>query len=158
MMIKNYIKIAFRNLVKNKTYSVINIVGLSFGIAGSLLMLVYVANQLSYESMHKNADNIVRVSAGFGSGGGSMKLAGAMPGIGPAAAEEIPDVKASVRFRKSYNAKIKVGDKKFVENNFFFADSSVFRVFTFPFTVGDATGALNEQNSIVISKNIAEKY
>src|SRR3990172_3107105 len=87
-----------------------------------------------------------------------MKLAGAMPGIGPAAAEEIPDVKASVRFRKSYNAKIKVGDKKFVENNFFFADSSVFRVFTFPFTVGDATGALNEQNSIVISKNIAEKY
>ena len=107
-MFKNYIKIALRNLLKNKMYSVINIIGLSIGIAGSLLIMVYVANQLSYESMHKNADNIVRVSAGFGNGSNTMKLAGAMPGIGPAAVEEIPDVKSSVRFRKDYNSKIKV--------------------------------------------------
>lgn len=157
-MLKNYLKITFRNLVKNKTYSVINIFGLSVGIAGSLLIMVYVANQLSYESMHKNANNIVRVSAGFGSGGGSMKLAGAMPGIGPAAAEEIPEVKAAVRFRKAYNAKIKVGDKEFIENNFFFADSNVFKVFTFPFFAGDQNKTLNSPNSIVISEEIAKKY
>ena len=157
-MIKNYIKITFRNLVRNKLYSVINIAGLSIGIAGSLLMLVYVSDQLSYESMHKNADNIVRVSAGFGNGDNIMKLAGAMPGIGPAAAEEIPEVKASVRFRKRYNAKVKVGDKEFVEDNFFFADSNVFKVFTFPFVTGKQNSALNNPNSIVISEAVANKY
>ena len=157
-MIKNYIKITFRNLVRNKLYSVINIAGLSIGIAGSLLMLVYVSDQLSYESMHKNADNIVRVSAGFGNGDNIMKLAGAMPGIGPAAVEEIPEVKASVRFRKRYNAKVKIGDKEFVEDNFFFADSNVFKVFTFPFVTGKQNSALNNPNSIVISEAVANKY
>ena len=157
-MFKNYIKVTFRNIVKNKLYSFINITGLSIGIAGSLLMLVYVSNQLSYESMHKNADNIVRVSAGFGKGASAMKLAGAMPGIGPAAAEEIPDVKASVRFRKAFNAKIKVGDKTFTEDNFFFADSNVFKVFTFPFLAGDHNKALITPTSIVISEKIAKKY
>ncbi len=157
-MFKNYIKVTFRNIIKNKLYSFINITGLSIGIAGSLLIMVYVANQLSYESMHKNADNIVRVSAGFGNGTNVMKLAGAMPGLGPAATEEIPEVKSSVRFRKAYNAKIKVGDKEFTENNFFFADSNVFKVFTFPFLEGNADNALNEPNSIVISERISRKY
>ena len=157
-MIKNYIKIAFRNLTRNKLYSIINIAGLSIGIAGSLLMLVYVSDQLSYECMHKNADNIVRVSAGFGNGDNIMKLAGAMPGIGPAAAEEIPEVKASVRFRKSYNAKVKVGDKELLEDNFFFADSNVFNVFTFPFVAGNRNTALNNPNSVVISEAMAKKY
>ena len=157
-MLKNYIRVALRNIIKNKLYSVINITGLSIGIAGSLLMLVYVSNQLSYESMHKNADNIVRVSAGFGNGDNIMKLAGAMPGIGPAAVEEIPEVKASVRFRKRYNAKVKVGNKEFIEDNFFFADSNVFKVFTFPFVAGDQNTALISPNSIVISEEIAKKY
>ncbi|HKI79053.1 MAG TPA: ABC transporter permease [Ignavibacteriaceae bacterium] len=157
-MLKNYIKIAFRNLSKNKLYSFINITGLSIGIAGSLLIMVYIANQLSYESMHKNADNIVRVSAGFGNGTNTMKLAGAMPGIGPAAVEEIPEVKASVRFRKASNASIKVGDRKFTESNFFFADSNIFKVFTFPFIEGEVNNVLVDPNSIVISSEIAHKY
>ena len=156
-MFKNYIKIAFRNLTRNKLYSVINIAGLSIGIAGSLLILVYVSDQLSYESMHKNADNIVRVSAGFGNGDNIMKLAGAMPGIGPAAAEEIPEVKASVRFRKRYNAKVKVGNKEFIEDNFFFADSNVFNVFTYPFVAGNQSNALSKPNSIVISLPLLPK-
>lgn len=157
-MLKNYIKIAFRNIARNRLYSIINITGLSLGIAGSLLIMVYVANQLSYESMHNNADNIVRVSAGFGNGSNVMKLAGAMPGIGPAAAQEIPEVRASVRFRKDNNAKIKAGNKEFIEDNFFFADSNVFKVFTFPFVEGDKTNALNDPNSVVISREIAKKY
>lgn len=157
-MLKNYLKVTARNLIRNKLFSVINITGLSLGIAGSLLMLVYVSNQLSYESMHKNADKIVRVSAGFGKGESAMKLAGAMPGIGPAAAQEIPEVRASVRFRRAYNPKITVGDKTFTEDNFFYADSNVFKVFTFPFLEGDELRALNTPSSIVISKSTAEKY
>ena len=154
-MLKNYLIIALRNLYKNKLYSFINIIGLSLGIAGSLIILVYVSNQLSYESMHKNADNIVRVSVGLGNG---MVLAGAMPGIGPAAVDEIPGINASVRFRKFDNAKIKTEDKNFLEDNFFFADSNVFNVFTFPFLEGNPDNALTDPNSIVISKKIAQKY
>ena len=144
-MLKNYFKIAFRNIAKNKLYSFINITGLSLGIGGSLIILVYVSTQLSYESMHKNADKIVRVSVGFGKG---MKLAGAMSGIGPVAVDEIPQVKASVRFRKDANAKVKAGDKEFSEENFFFADSNVFSVFTFPFLAGNQNTALN---SLILS-------
>ncbi len=153
-MLKNYLKIALRNLRKNKTYSFINIAGLAIGIAGSLLILVYVANQLSYESMHKNRDNIVRVNVKFG----SMTLAGAMPALGPAAADQIPEVKAAVRFRVDRSAKIKAGDKEFVERNFFFADSNVFKVFTFPLISGNKETALNNPESIVISQSLATKY
>ena len=154
-MLRNYLKITFRNLFKNKLYSLINIFGLSLGMAGSLVILVYVSNELGYESMHKNADSIVRVSVGFDNG---MTLAGSMPGIGPAAVDEIPGVNACVRFRKFYNAKVKAGGRDFIENNFFFADSNVFNVFTFPFIAGNPAGALNSPNSVVISKRTAEKY
>jgi putative ABC transport system permease protein len=154
-MLRNYLKITFRNLFKNKLYSLINIFGLSLGMAGSLIILVYVSNELSYESMHKNADNIVRVSVGFDNG---MTLAGSMPGIGPAAVDEIPGINACVRFRKFDNAKVKAGGRDFIENNFFFADSNVFNVFTFPFIEGNPAGALNSPNSVVISRRTAEKY
>ncbi len=157
-MFKNYIKIAFRNIIKNKVYSFINITGLAIGIAGSLLILVYVAGQLSYESMHENRDRIVRVSVQFGKDDASMTLAGAMPALGPAAAANIPDVKSAVRFRADQDAKIKIGDKIFTEHNFFFADSNVFNVFTFPLIEGNKETALNNPTSIVISKSTAEKY
>ena len=157
-MFTNYLKIAFRNIFKNKVYSVINIAGLAIGIAGSLLILVYVAGQLSYESMHKNADNIVRVSVKFGTGDAAMTLAGAMPALGPAAAQQIPSVKSDVRFKVDHHAKIKVGNKEFTEHNFFFADSNVFNVFTFPLLEGDKETALNNPSSIVISKSLAKKY
>ncbi len=157
-MFKNYLKIAFRNIVKNKVYSVINIAGLAIGIAGSLLILVYVAGQLSYESMHKNRNNIVRVSVKFGSGDAAMTLAGAMPALGPAAAQQIPSVKSDVRFKVDHHAKIKAGNKEFTEHNFFFADSNVFNVFTFPLIAGDKETALDNPSSIVISQALAKKY
>ncbi len=157
-MLKNYLKIAVRNILKYKTYSFINISGLAIGIAGSLLILAYVANQLSYENMHKNRAHIYRVSADFGSGQSSIRLAGAFPALGPAAAAEIPEVKAAVRFRVDRSAKIKVGEKEFTEKNFFFADSNVFNVFTFPLIEGNKNTALNNPSSIVISENIAKKY
>lgn len=157
-MLKNYLKIAIRNIIKNKVYSFINIAGLAIGIAGSLLILVYVANQLSYESMHKNRAHIYRVSVVFGSGESTIKLAGAFPALGPAAVAEIPEVKAAVRFRHPEAAVIKIGDKEFKEKNFFFADSNVLNVFTFPLIKGNKNTALNNPSSIVISEDIAKKY
>lgn len=157
-MFKSFLKVAFRNIFRNKIYSSINIVGLGIGIAGSLLILVYVVNQLSYESMNKNRSQIVRVAVKLGSGGSSVTLAGAMPPLGPAAASELPEVKAAVRFRVDRDASISVGHRTFTESGFFFADSNVFNVFTFPLVAGNKTTALDDPSSIVISENIAQKY
>jgi putative ABC transport system permease protein len=156
-MFKNYFKIAIRNVLRFKLYSAINIIGLAIGIAGSLLVFVYVSDELSYESMHEKRDNIYRVSVSFGKEETSMKLAGSMPALGPSAVEEIPGVLSSVRFRVDRNAKIKTGSKEFTEGNFFFADSNVFDVFTFPLILGNKN-ALKDPGSIVISESIAEKY
>ncbi|MEJ2618569.1 MAG: hypothetical protein P8Z35_26690 [Ignavibacteriaceae bacterium] len=108
-----------------------------------MLILVYVSNELSYESVHKNRKNIYRISVGFGSSDAMMKLAGAMPGVGPAAVQEIPEVKEAVRFRVDRKAKITVDDQNFTESNFFFADSNVFNVFTFPMLIGNQETDLN---------------
>jgi putative ABC transport system permease protein len=156
-MFKNYIKIALRNLARFKLYSSINIAGLAIGIAGSLIVFVYVADELSYELMHEKRDNIYRVSVSFGTDETVMKLAGSMPALGPSAVEEIPGVTASVRFRVDRNALIKSGNREFTETNFFFADSNVFEVFTFPLILGDVN-ALNDPASLVISKSAAGKY
>ncbi|MCL5021450.1 MAG: ABC transporter permease, partial [Bacteroidetes bacterium] len=155
-MLKNYLKIAFRNILRNKVYSLINIAGLGIGIAGSLLILVYVANQLSFESMHKNRNDIVRVSVALG--GSRVTLAGAMPAVGPAAAEELPEVRAAVRFRVDRSALITVNRRTFTEKKDFFADSNVFEVFTFPLVSGDRSSVLDDPASIVISQTTARKY
>lgn len=157
-MLRNYLRVAVRNLLKNRVFSFINIVGLAVGMAGSLLILYYVANQLSYESMHENRSHIYRVSIEFGSGTSTIKLAGAFPALGPAAATELPDVKASVRFRNDGNAIITANEKEYKESNFFFSDSNVFSVFTFPLMAGNSSTALNDPSSIVISENLARKY
>ena len=96
-MLKSYLKISLRDIKRQKSYSIINILGLAVGMAGTLLILTYVFNELSYESMHKKADNIYRIAIEFGKGSGSMKLAGAMPALAPAAKDEIPEVKNAVR-------------------------------------------------------------
>ena len=156
-MFKNYLKIALRNFLRFKLYTFINVTGLAIGIAVSLLVLVYVSEEMSYENMHEKRDNICRVSVSFGREESSMKLAGAMPALGPAAVEEIPEVLAAVRFRVDRSAKIKTGKREFTENNFFFADSNIFNVFTFPLVLGDKN-VLNDQSSIVISESMAKKY
>jgi putative ABC transport system permease protein len=157
-MIKNYIRVALRSIFRNKLHSFINIAGLGIGIAVSLLILVYVVDQLSYESMHENRANIVRVSVILGSGGSSMTLAGAMSALAPAASSELPEVKAAVRFRADRKAEITLGNRKFTERNFFFADSNVLNVFTFPLIAGNKATALNNPSSIVISEATARKY
>ncbi|HYX05728.1 MAG TPA: ABC transporter permease, partial [Bacteroidales bacterium] len=113
---------------------------------------------LSYESMHKNRDNIVRVSVIFGKGSGAMHLAGSMSALGPAAVHNLPMVKSAVRFKMDNQAKIKVNNKVFTEPNFFFADPSVFKVFTFPLVKGNKSSVLDNPSSIVISQAIAKKY
>ncbi|MCD6517609.1 MAG: ABC transporter permease, partial [Candidatus Aminicenantes bacterium] len=87
-MLKNYLKVALRNILRTKTFSLINITGLAIGMAGTLMILMYVANELSYENFHKKHKQIYRISVEFGEKGKAMDFAGAMPALGPALVEE----------------------------------------------------------------------
>lgn len=153
-MFKNYLKVALRNISRTKLFSLINITGLAIGIAGTLVILMYVANELSYENFHKNRKQIYRVSVEFGERGSTMKFPGAMPALAPALLEEAHDVVNAVRFERDEHAILEYNEKKFNEQNFFFADSSVFDVFSFTMIRGSIKDALIDPFS---SKSVFRK-
>jgi putative ABC transport system permease protein len=160
-MIKNYFKTAWRTLWKNKTFSFINIFGLATGIASSLLILLFVQNELSYDRFHKDAENIYRVVKDFVNDDGSrLPDATTPPALAPAMQQEIPDVESVTRVFPSWGRDflIKYGDKKIIEQNLYRVDSSFFDVFTFPFIKGDPKKAFKNINSIVLTKSTAKKY
>jgi len=159
-MIKNYLKIAFRNLKKHKAYSFINISGLAIGMACCLLIVLHIQDELSYDAFHLNADRIFRVVTSTSGDGAPTNATGTF-GTGPAMKEDFPEVVDFVRLRRmGQGTRIYIGhaDRKYYEERFFFADPSIFTVFTFPLIQGDAEKALSEPNSIVITEDMAEKY
>ena len=160
-MIKNYFKIAFRNLWKNKTFSFINIFGLATGISCSLLIFLFVKDELSYDRFNKDADNIYRVVKDFVNDDGSrLPDATTPPAVAPAIQKEIPGVEKVTRVFPSWGRDflIKYEDKKLIEQNLYRVDSSFFDVFTFSFLRGDAKTAFKDINSIVITRSTAKKY
>jgi len=163
-MFNNYLKIALRNIFKHKGYSLINIIGLAIGMACCLLILLYVQDELSYDRYHENADRIYRVIEevrleGVGEESSSMPFP-----TGDTLPLEYPDaVEASVRFFNFQLPTMSVqygtsDEKLFNEPRFFFADSAVFRVFSFEMIEGDPKKALEEPNTIVITEAMADKY
>lgn len=157
-MLKNYIKIGTRNLFRTRVFSFINVTGLAIGIAGTFMILVYVANELNYENFHRNRKRIYRASVEFGDKNNSMHFAGAMPALAPALLDTAPEVENAVRFFRDEKAKIKYAGNEFWEYEFYFADPSVFDVFTFPLIAGNKAGILDDPFSVVITKSIAQKY
>ena len=160
IMLKNYIKIAFRNMKKSKGYTFINISGLAIGMACCLLIVLYIQDELSYDTFHLNADRIFRVVASSSEDGIPTNANGIF-GTGPALKKDFPEVVDYVRIRKmGQGKKIYIGyeDQKFYEQWFFFADPTIFTVFTFPLIRGEADKVLSEPNSIVITEAMAEKY
>lgn len=121
-MFQNYIKIALRNLLKHKAYSLINIVGLAMGIACCILILLFVNDELSYDRQHEHADQIYRVVTDMNVGGNTLPLAVTSFPMAPALKEGFPEVQEAVRFVKWGNPLISKGDDRFYEANFFWAD------------------------------------
>jgi putative ABC transport system permease protein len=159
-MFKNYLKITWRNIKKNKVYSFINIMGLAIGMASCILIFLWVQDELSFDGFHENADRIYRVVFST-SDDGSPTNANGSYGVGPALKKDFPEVTETVRLRKmGQNVKRYVGykDKKFYESRFFFAEPTLFTVFDFPLIKGDAATALNEPNSLVLTEKTAKKY
>lgn len=156
IMLKNYFKLAFRNIVKYKSYSAINILGLATGITLCLLILTYVNHELSYDSFHENSDRIVRVN--MTGEEGEISVTPSM--VAPSLASIAPEVESWVRLYEPTRyspAIIGVEDQKYQENSFLFADSSFFDVFTFQFLSGDSENALINPGTLVLTESIALK-
>ncbi len=160
-MFDNYIKITVRNFLRNKTYSLINLLGLAIGIACTILILLFVQDELSYDSFHTKKDRIVRITREWLNRDGtpSLHLARVAPPIGPLLETDYPDIiEEMVRVRSDYSTRLQVGSKVFIENRFFWAEDGFFNIFDFELIEGDKNTALSEPNTIVISEEIAERF
>ena len=157
-MIKNYFKIAFRNLVKNKFYTSINIIGLAVGIATCLLILLYVLDELSYDRYNSKANRIYRVNNEVKFGGNYFDLAQTPPLMGPVMVKEFPQVEQCARIRWYGGFLVKKGNENLQEGRVAYGDSTLFDVFTLPMLAGDPKTALKEPHSLVITESIAKKY
>jgi putative ABC transport system permease protein len=149
-MLKNYLKVAFRNIIRYKGYTSINIFGLAIGIACCLLILTYDLYELGYDRYNKNADNIFRVELD--------NWATTPVAIGPYSTATFSDIKKYVRFIHVNRAIVERDERVFSEKNFFFADSTVFDVFSFKLISGNPSNVLASPNSLVITKGMALKY
>jgi len=157
-MLKNLIKIALRNLLKDKAYSSINILGLTIGITCSLFLLMYILDELSYDRYHTNADNIYRVVSNIKEPDNAFTWAVAQMPLGEELKDNYPEVKKVVRFAGTSRNLYKNGDIQFYENDFFLVDSTVFDMFTYEFMAGDPATALDNPFSLVITESTAKKY
>lgn len=158
-MLQNYLKIAWRNLLRSKLFSVINIVGLASGLACFILIALYVMDELSYDRFFRNANRIYRINTDIVFGGNKLHLATASDPLGATLKNDYPQVEEFVRFFDPMGVKrIKKGNEYIRETNTVYADSTLFSVFSLPLIAGDARTALNEPNTVVITEKIAKKY
>ena len=156
-MIKNYFIVAFRNLKRNKLFSVINIGGLAVGLAAFWMITLYVANEMSYDRFHTNAGRIYRVVQHASWNGGSFHLAVTPAPMAAALKNDYPEIEATVRLDAEGGGTILYGNQRIEAGDIFFADSAAFSVFTYHFLLGDAKTALSKPQSIVLTKTLAQK-
>ncbi|HEY9046382.1 MAG TPA: ABC transporter permease [Ohtaekwangia sp.] len=158
-MIKNLFTIAWRNIRKDKTYSAINILGLTIGITCSMFLLMYILDELSFDRYHTNAPNIYRVVSNIKEPDNAFTWAVAQEPLAVELRENYPEVINAVRF-PGYGRKrlFKNNDKEFYEDKVYMADSTVFDMFSYTFIAGDPNTALDEPFSIVLTRKLATKY
>jgi putative ABC transport system permease protein len=158
-MLSNYFKIGWRNLLKNKGFSIINIVGLATGLACFILIALYVTDELSYDRFNKKADRIYRVDSDIKFGGNEMRLAVNSEPMGATLRKDYPQVEEFTRIFGSGNGKlVKKGNEYINEQNSAHVDSTFFNVFTLPAIAGNTATALNEPNTVVLTASTAKKY
>ena len=158
-MLKSYLTIAWRNLLRNKTFSLINIAGLAIGLGSFILIVLFVTDELSFDKYNEKADRIYRVDSDIRFGGSDLKLAVNSDMMGATLKKDYPQVEQFVRFYNSSGSKmVKKGNEFINESRVCHADSTLFEVFTLPALYGDTKNALNEPNTVVITASTAKKY
>jgi len=156
-MLKNYVRVAVRHLVRNKFFSLINIMGLAVGMTACALIFQYVRFETSYDSFHTKADRIYRVVTDAVTQGKTIHGGVTTAPVGINLVKDLPEVEDAVRFTRD-GFLVKKGSVKFQEKSAVLADSSLFRIFDFPLIAGDRNTALREPMSIVLSQTAAKKY
>jgi putative ABC transport system permease protein len=156
-MFENYLKTALRNLWRSRTFSLINILGLSVGLGCCMLIFLYSKDEISYDRFHEKKDNIYRITATMTRPDGNVMKIGSTGMIpGPAFKRTIPEIEDFVRVQSaSFN--IKQGKEVF-DQQALYVDSNFFSVFSFPLIAGNPKTALNNMHSVVLSEEVAEKY
>ena len=157
-MLKNYLKIALRNIRKHPGYSVINIAGLAIGLACCLFILIWVLDELSYDKFHENAPYLYRVEENQYYSGRVYHVTVTPYPLAPALKADFPEIIEATQYVGVGGQLIRYGEKAFFETGIRAVAPAFFRMFTFPFVKGDSVTALDDPFSLVISEDIAEKY
>jgi len=157
-MLKNYLKVAVRNILKYKLFSAINILGMSIGVTACLLIMLYVAHELSYDKFHPDADRIFQVGLNGRIGGQDIRVSSTCPPMAEALVNDIPEVESATRIASMYGTVVRNDDKIFSEEKVFYADSNFFEFFGYPLLEGDIKTVLKDPNSVVITEKMAIKY
>ena len=157
-MIKNYFTVAYRNMLRHKGYSLINITGLAIGLAACILILLYLSYELSYDDFWENSDRIYRPVLNGILGEDEFNMAVTCAPLAQALINEFPEVEMVARVRGYGYPVLRYGDKVFSEERFFHADSNFFEIFGIRFILGDSKTALTKPNTVVITESMRRKY
>ncbi|WP_198174909.1 ABC transporter permease [Spirosoma arboris] len=158
-MLRNYFKIAWRNLLKNRPFFLINTLGLAVGMASCLLILQYVTFERSYDDFHPDAQNIYRIELdSYQNGKLAFKSATSFPAIAPALKKDFPEVLETARLYDAQTDVVTYNNVHYREDNYSFADNSVFKIFKIDFLSGNPATALSDKHTVVMSETTARKY
>lgn len=157
-MFKNNLKLAWRNILKNKGIFSINVVGLTLGIGSCLIIMLFVVDELSYDRYNEKADEIVNIVFRAKINGEEIKEGAVMAPVGKTLKQEFPEVLDATRIRNIGTPKIVINNQSYRENRFAFVDANFFNVFTLPIIDGDDRNPLQDPNTAIITKAEAEKF
>lgn len=156
-MIKNYFKTTWRNLVKHKGYSFINITGLALGIACCLLIILYVKDELSFDRFHKNGENIYRMQSTITMNDNKQVFNAVGLPAGPTLVDEVPEIVNQTRYLATA-LEVRIGDKEYNEGGAYYAEPEFLEIFNFPSKRGDALAVLKEPSGVALTEEAAGKY
>jgi putative ABC transport system permease protein len=157
-MFKNYLLIAFRSILRGKFYSLINIVGLAIGIASCVLILLFISHELSFDRYHEKANRTFRLYISGNFGDNVIKSSKTAAPIKDALEQDISEIEHVTRLLQTIRPVVRYYENSFVEDDFFYTDSSFFDTFSVKFIQGDPKSALNKPNALVITEEMAKKY
>ncbi len=157
-MLRNYIKIAFRNILKQKVYSLINVFGLAIGIAACIIVGIFIENELSFDKHNTNAEKILRVAINKIRSNTESISAESPALLAPTMVDEYPDVKYASRIYFSSDDLVQYGDSKFYENNVAYADPDYMKMFTHSIIIGKRENLLLDKNTVILTESAAKKY
>ena len=157
-MLKNLIKTALRHIQKHSGYSLLNVLGLTLGITSALFLIIYVSDELSYDRYHENADRIYRVSSKITEPDDQFTWNVAQIPMGPQVVQDYPEVQSFVRFINMPRSLYKYEDKEYIEEDFYYADSTLFDIFSYKVIKGEVQTAVKDPGKIVLTETTAARY